>query len=352
MFRDGAFCKYVCPIGQFNFVQSLVSPWEVRVREPAICTSCRTHDCIRGNQITHGCELKLFQPRKVGNLDCTFCLDCVQACPHENVGVIATVPTASLWRDGPRSGIGRLSRRFDYAVLVIVLVFGAFANAAGMVGPVVDWQGAVGKSLGWSSFFVTTLFYALMLAAVPAILAIGVSWFSRRAAAQSSLREIVCRYAWGFVPLGFAMWMAHYSFHFFTSCDAIVPVTQQFAARYAGISFGPPNWICSCCRPHGLAAESGTRDARRGIAGVAVCYVANQQEHDRRDGGNIRGDFSTVFEDGCASGTVDIYAVRFGDLDFTRADANARHVDGRLKMRRMIVIFGLLDFADASSVVG
>ncbi len=48
IFREAAFCKFVCPIGQFNFVQSLISPLEVKVREPAICTTCRTHDCIRG----------------------------------------------------------------------------------------------------------------------------------------------------------------------------------------------------------------------------------------------------------------------------------------------------------------
>src|SRR5262249_31536405 len=33
LFRGAAFCKYVCPIGQFNFVQSLVSPLEVKVRD-------------------------------------------------------------------------------------------------------------------------------------------------------------------------------------------------------------------------------------------------------------------------------------------------------------------------------
>ncbi len=33
IFSGAAFCKYVCPIGQFNFVQSLVSPFEVKVRQ-------------------------------------------------------------------------------------------------------------------------------------------------------------------------------------------------------------------------------------------------------------------------------------------------------------------------------
>ena len=32
-FRGASFCKYVCPIGQFNFVQSLISPLEIQVRE-------------------------------------------------------------------------------------------------------------------------------------------------------------------------------------------------------------------------------------------------------------------------------------------------------------------------------
>ena len=33
-FRGASFCKYVCPIGQFNFVQSLVSPVEITGARP------------------------------------------------------------------------------------------------------------------------------------------------------------------------------------------------------------------------------------------------------------------------------------------------------------------------------
>jgi cytochrome c oxidase assembly factor CtaG/ferredoxin len=251
VFRDASFCKYVCPIGQFNFVQSLLSPLEVRVRQPSVCSSCQTHDCIQGRGSSPGCELQLFQPRKVGNLDCTFCLDCVTACPHENVGVIAVAPTASLWPDGPCSGVGRLSHRFDYAVLAVVLVFGAFANAAGMVTPVVDWQTNISAAAGLSSTFIpTTVFYVLCLFALPAISIGAAATASRRLGLrQSSIREVMCRFAWSLVPLGCAMWLAHYSFHFFTSCDTIVPVTQRFAADFHLAALGAPDWVCSCCRP-------------------------------------------------------------------------------------------------------
>src|SRR5262249_13519141 len=127
-FRGAAFCKYVCPIGQFNFVQSLASPLEVRVREPEVCATCRTKDCIRGRNGIPGCELALFQPRKSSNMDCTLCLDCIHACPHDNIGIMAGLPAKVLWRDPLRSGLGRFGKRPDLGALVLVLVFGAFAN--------------------------------------------------------------------------------------------------------------------------------------------------------------------------------------------------------------------------------
>ena len=168
LFRGAAFCKYLCPIGQFNFVQSLASPLEVRVRDPGVCAACRTKDCIRGRDGVPGCEMHLFQPRKVGNMDCTFCLDCVHACPHDNVGVSAGAPLSGLSRDPARSGVGRFGSRPDLAALVLVLAFGAFANAAGMVGPVQEWQGRLSSLLGQRSpCSAVSLFYGVVLVVLP-----------------------------------------------------------------------------------------------------------------------------------------------------------------------------------------
>src|ERR1700691_2750061 len=76
-FKHASFCKFVCPIGQFNFVASTLSPFEIKVRDQGVCTSCQTLDCIRGRRepasdlvVIRGCELALFQPRKIGNMDC------------------------------------------------------------------------------------------------------------------------------------------------------------------------------------------------------------------------------------------------------------------------------------------
>jgi cytochrome c oxidase assembly factor CtaG len=251
LFRGASFCKYLCPIGQFNFVNSLASPLEVKVRDPAVCASCHTKDCIRGRDGIPGCELHLFLPRKAGNMDCTTCLDCVHACPHDNVGLIAGPPGAELWQDRPRSGVGRFGRRPDLAALVVVLVFGAFANAAGMVGPVADVQERLASLAGVRSpLLAVTAFYLLALVALP-LLAVGGAatlsrWWGRQ---EAGTLEVATRYAYALVPLGFGMWLAHYCYHFLTSYDTAVPVIQRFASDIGLTIFGEPVWSCSCCRP-------------------------------------------------------------------------------------------------------
>jgi cytochrome c oxidase assembly factor CtaG len=251
LFRGASFCKYLCPIGQFNFVQSLASPLEVKVRDAQVCAGCHTKDCVRGRDGIPGCELHLFLPRKAGNMDCTACLDCVHACPHDNVGVIAGPPGAELWQDRPRSGVGRFARRPDLAALVVVLVFGAFANAAGMVGPVAQWQERLAQLPGVrSNLAATTAFYLLALVVLPLVAVGGAAalsrWWGRLDAGTVT---VATRYAFALVPLGFGMWLAHYCFHFLTSYDTAVPVAQRFAADLGLTALGEPAWACACCRP-------------------------------------------------------------------------------------------------------
>jgi cytochrome c oxidase assembly factor CtaG len=183
LFRGASFCKYLCPIGQFQFVGSLVSPLEVRVRKPEACAACTTHDCLKGSADHRGCELGFFLPRKAGNLDCTFCLDCVKACPHGAIGILPVLPGRELVRDLPRSAIGRFADRPDLAVLALVFVGGAFAAAFAMVAP-----------------SEASAFALLVAAAIAAAFAI-------------SPRESRSRIALTLVPLGMGMWAAHWLYH-------------------------------------------------------------------------------------------------------------------------------------------
>ncbi len=226
LFRDASFCKYVCPIGQFNFIGSLVSPLEVKVHSQKTCQSCQTYDCIRGNEKQKGCELYLFQPKKESNLDCTFCLDCVHACPHDNVGLISIIPASTLVQNPYRSSIGKLSKRRDLAALALAIVFGAFANALAMVSSFTDWEN---KLMQWmpkpaiiALLIVTSVIFAPWCA----------SWLSivaGRFRNQTKLfrKQAANVFAFALVPLGVTMWAAHLLFHFSTGLLGIVPVLER-----------------------------------------------------------------------------------------------------------------------------
>jgi cytochrome c oxidase assembly factor CtaG/ferredoxin len=250
-FKGASFCKYVCPIGQFNFVQSLLSPLEVKVREPAICQSCHTFDCIRGNQQQRGCELALFQPKKLGNLDCTFCLDCVYACPHQNVGLLAVVPGATLLEAKPRSSIGALFKRWDWAVLALALTFGAYTNAAAMIQPVAarlaTWTVPGGVL---SRIPAVLLLYAICFGA--GALAIVFSAVLSHRLTSASGAGLVTRFSLSLVPLGAAMWLGHSLFHFLSASNVAAAFERFFAAHRIAVtlpSVGPyitPDQILSC----------------------------------------------------------------------------------------------------------
>ena len=162
-------------------------------------------------------------------MDCTFCLDCVHACPHENVGLLAGVPGRELWRDSFRSGIGRFARRTDLAALVVVLVFGSLSNAAGMVGPVLEWEERVRLRMGGlPPWMMTSLFAVLSLIVVPATVVGLTAALSRRwGQIAVSPIEVATRFSYALVPLGFAMWLSHYSFHFLTSWETALPASQR-----------------------------------------------------------------------------------------------------------------------------
>jgi hypothetical protein len=267
-FKHATFCKYVCPIGQFNFIASTLSPLEVKIHDEAVCTRCATKDCIRGRRavlekqshpptasrvaapmsdfviLQRGCELALFLPRKVGNMDCTFCLDCVHACPHDNIGVTSRLPAVELMVNPIRSGVGYFSRRKDIAALALVFSFGALLNAIGMVSPVYAIEAWLAKLLSISHEApVLGIIFIFLLVVEPALLLGAAAWLTRALGGSTlALVPLAVRYSYALVPLGFGMWLAHYSFHFFTGILTIVPVTQLALTNLGVHLFGPAHW--------------------------------------------------------------------------------------------------------------
>jgi len=252
LFKGASFCKYVCPIGQYQFVQSLISPLEVGVRNLSLCDTCKTHDCIRGNDTQRGCELQLFQPRKTSNMDCTFCFDCVHACPHENVSLLGAIPGIQLVQIArSKNRSNKFFRRFDVAVLILLLVFAAFCNASGMLLPVQAWEQSLQASFGFASMQLNlAVLYLLSMIIVPVLLVAGCVWLSKIGGRlHEGWRKTLSTFAPALVPLGFSMWLIHFSYHLLSGGQTALPVIQR-AAMDVGITiFGSPDWSHSSAMP-------------------------------------------------------------------------------------------------------
>ena len=276
-FVHAPFCKYVCPIGQFNFVHSMISPTEIAVTDSYACSNCRSKDCIVGNASSPGCQTQLFQPRKHGNMDCTFCFDCVTACPHDNVALISVPRTLDLTSDRSRSSIRRYSERPDLAAVIVFLFFASLVNAAWMTGPVLGWEDQLVQWLGVGRLPVLTLGLFAALIVAPWII---VTTMTRRSE--------IARFAPALIPLGFGMWLAHYSFHFFTSADAIQVAGARMWSDWTGGEFSAGPVACCCCRADSIAWLLPLELVFLGV-GFCMSFVVSYRIAHRESEQNRRG---------------------------------------------------------------
>lgn len=273
-FTESAFCKYVCPLGTFNFVYSTVSPLQIQAKDQDICHTCVGKECVNGSyretpiimidqigidgqpdkthvngpQGTLGCGTLLFVPQIQSNMDCVLCLDCARACPHENVGLMTRKPGAELLRPSA------WPQRYDLAFLVICLAFMGLVNAFGMVSPVYTMMQTLAEGLGLSALgipdlaiegVVLLLIFGLGAVVLPIALSLLAAQITRtltRTAKRDSLRVTLSSFSPAFVPIGLGFWAAHYGYHFLIGIFSIIPAFQNFVLDHGITVLGTPNW--------------------------------------------------------------------------------------------------------------
>lgn len=251
-FAESPFCKYVCPLGTFNYVGSTISPLQIQVTSQDVCRTCVGKECVNGSQdangkiIMLGCGTELFPPQITSNLDCTMCLDCARACPYDNVGLVKRpwlneLKTARSW-----------PRRWDVSFLIWVFAFAGLSNAFGMTPPIYQLAAwLAGKLKTTNEGVLLLLIFAVLNLILPLVLGVGAAWISNRLAnSWESLRVTFSKYTPILVPFSFAVWLAHYGFHFATGALSIIPAAQNFLIDHGILFLGSdPNWLLSNILP-------------------------------------------------------------------------------------------------------
>jgi len=273
-FTPGSFCKHICPLGNFNFALAHTSPTQISAVDVAVCDRCEHKPCLHGRvsdaaserpawearglpvegarragfvpleEVVRpngkgrfpGCETDLFVPAMTTTMDCTVCLNCVRACPYDNVALRVRAP----WREA-LAGAWRRRGFTGVALLALVLLWAGVMNAVAMIPPFFAAADAVAALLGTrQEWLVLGVLFVLVLAA-GSLLSLGAFALGSLAGGRrEGLLALLQRWGSVVMVLAVGFWTAHYLFHFLTGALSIVPVFQHFF-EYRGFAVDA-NW--------------------------------------------------------------------------------------------------------------
>ncbi len=200
VYKNRIFCRYVCPVGGFIGLYSMVSPLELRVEDPDVCATHTTKDCITGNEHGYGCPWMVFPGSLTRNTYCGLCVECLKTCPKNNIAI-------NLRPFGSDLLVAK-ERRLDEAYKAFIMLGCALLYSVVLLGPwgwLKNWAN-MDTLPHWLTY--TAGFLAINLLVLP-----GSFWLvtavSRQLAGQAApRRQLFVDYAYTLVPLGLAGWIA------------------------------------------------------------------------------------------------------------------------------------------------
>jgi ferredoxin len=247
VYERRAFCRYVCPVGGFVGLYAQFAPIEVRVKDTSVCAAHTEKSCYTGSADGYGCPWQVFPGGLVKNTYCGACMECLRACPLDNIAINLRPPGADLTHlpgpafDGPplpplpagtagRGGRGqgwgvRAGRRLDEAFKNFRMLGSAIVYAAVLLGPWGALKSAaylVGTA-GW--FIYAPIFLVFVFAALPGLFYLAVR--AGRGQALTAASKAFVALSYSLVPLGLAAWVAFSLAFVFTNLSYVWPVLSD-----------------------------------------------------------------------------------------------------------------------------
>ncbi|RME49947.1 MAG: YHS domain-containing protein, partial [Deltaproteobacteria bacterium] len=140
VFDRKSFCRYGCLVGRVSGLYALFSSLELRAEDEAVCRSCKTHDCFKGNDRGDGCPTFEFPRVMKESTYCILCTECLKTCPHDNIAIRARPWGADL------AAMGK--PRTDEAFLAIILLSMTGFHGLTMTPAWHAWNEALQRTLG------------------------------------------------------------------------------------------------------------------------------------------------------------------------------------------------------------
>lgn len=200
LYDNRVFCRYVCPVGGFIGLYSMLSPLELRVRDCKTCLEHRTKDCIVGNEKGYGCPWMVYPGNLTRNTYCGLCLECIKTCPKDNI-------TINLRPVGSDLLVAK-ERRLDEAYKAFIMLGCALLYSVVLLGPwgwLKSWANM--DSLPHWGIYAAS-FWIINLLALPGLFLLATTIARKLSQQAVPHRELFVSYAYTLVPLGLAAWIA------------------------------------------------------------------------------------------------------------------------------------------------
>lgn len=207
LYKNKAFCHYVCPVGRTIGFYSQLAPVELRPIDHQICADCKTLECFNGTDEVEACPTQLVMGRLTQNTYCTSCGNCVQSCPDNNIA----------WKLRPQSQEAMESARphWDEAWFMLVLLTLTSFHGITMMEFWEENLRNFAQVIGDSGQLLVSFTGGLILSVfIPVIVYAGVVEISRRlsnskAETDIGFRKIFTSLVFVTLPLAFAYHLAH-----------------------------------------------------------------------------------------------------------------------------------------------
>jgi YHS domain-containing protein len=205
LFDRKSFCRYGCLVGRVSGLYALFSSVEIRPRDRETCSGCRTKECVKGSDTAYGCPTFLYPGKLETNTYCIQCMECVQACPHENL--------ALNWRPWGTDLAAPGKPRADEAYLALLMLSITGFHGLTMtpvwgqlVGGTLAAAG-IGKMLGFSLGMASILIAPVLVYALLAETSRRQG--QRRALEPIGFRDYFICYAYALLPIALFYHIAH-----------------------------------------------------------------------------------------------------------------------------------------------
>lgn len=222
VYERRVFCRYLCPVGGFVGLYSMVSPLELRVKDLEVCRNHREKECYLGSAEGYGCPWMVKPWRLQRNAYCGLCTECLKTCPKDNVAVNLRPFGSDL--------LVKAGRGLGEAYNALIMLTCALIYSAIFLGPwgwLKDWAGVASIS-GRALYAI--VFLAINLLVVPGLFLLATALSKGLSSAREvSLKQVFINHSYALVPMGLSVWMAFsFSFLFVNGSYALSIISDPF----------------------------------------------------------------------------------------------------------------------------